>query len=422
MQERKQTQGRIARTNHPPSGLAGERMTPADAKTQSAGEVAGGAAALVLAGAIQRPIRLSEIRETVRGLTPAQRRSRFLIDTLGPYPYTSFSDKSVLPPQESPAAAAARGISSSAGEKTRRPGPSPPDSTDPLLPGPTLGGFSGGAMAQDLIGKIAIVTGAAGGIGTEVARLFDRLGLRLVLTDINPDGLEKTARLLAGDAQCLVCDVTKPGEVRDLVEEAVWRFGTIDILVNNAGVIRPGLFEECVYPDMERQVQINLLGTMACTREVIPVMQKGGGGHIVTVSSLAGIVPETRSSVYTATKFALRGFNLALAVELRGHRIHVSTIFPDSVATPMLLYEAEHGGSPLTFLGAPQHPERVARAIWKAIQKNQVEVYVPVSVGVLSKAVMCWPWAVTRLWPLLERLGEGNRAAVRRRLRESFPA
>jgi len=138
---------------------------------------------------------------------------------------------------------------------------------------------------------------------------------------------------------------------------------------------------------------------------MIPAKQ----GHIVTISSLAGLVPETYSSIYTASKFALRGFFLTLAIELRKHNIKVSTIFPDSVDTPMLKYEASHGGSPLTFLSNAQSPEKIVQAVIKAIEKNRPEIYSPASTGIFSKIIMCWPWLVTKLWPLLERLGEKNR-------------
>ena len=270
-------------------------------------------------------------------------------------------------------------------------------------------------------GKTAIVTGAAGGIGGEVAKLFDRQGIKLVLTDINAAGLTQTARGLTRKPLCVPCDISKPEDVRALVAAALKHYGGVDILVNNAGIIMPALFEHCTYEDIERQVAINFLGAVTCTREVIPAMRKSGAGHIVTVSSMAGLVPETYSAIYTATKFALRGFNLTLAIELKKHRIGVSTIFPDSVATPMLRYEALHGGSPLTFLSPPQSPALVAEAIYKAILKDKVEVSIPASTGMVSKAIMCWPWAVTKIWPLLEYLGNRKKPALAEQLRQSLP-
>ena len=274
---------------------------------------------------------------------------------------------------------------------------------------------------KNLQGKTAIITGAAGGIGTQVARLFNENGINLVLTDINQAGLAKTAAHISGSPLLFGCDITENKDVKNLVAEAVKRFGTIDILVNNAGIIIPSLFEDCSYEDIEKQLRINFMGAVTCSREVIPVMKKAGSGHIATVSSMAGIVPETYSSIYTATKFALRGFNLTLNIELKKHMIGVSTIFPDSVATPMLRYEATHGGSPLTFLSAPQEPAVVAQAILKAILKNRAEIYCPTSTGIFSKAIMCWPWAVTKIWPILEFMGRRNRPAVEKKLMDTIP-
>lgn len=274
---------------------------------------------------------------------------------------------------------------------------------------------------REVSGKTAIVTGASGGIGGEVARLFDRRGIQLVLTDINAEGLAQIARGLTRKPLCFPCDITRSEDVRDLVAAALKRHGTVNILVNTGGIIVPGLFEHSAQIDIERQVAINLLGAVTCTREVIPAMKRAGAGHIVTVSSMAGLAPETYSAIYTATKFALRGFNLTLAIELRRHRIGVSTIFPDSVATPMLRHEALHGGSPLTFLSPPQSPALVAEEILEAIVKNKVEVSVPAYTGMVSKAVMCWPWAVTRIWPLLEYLGRRRKPSLTRQLRRTLP-
>ncbi|MDD4339528.1 MAG: SDR family NAD(P)-dependent oxidoreductase, partial [Syntrophales bacterium] len=98
---------------------------------------------------------------------------------------------------------------------------------------------------KNLKGRTAIITGAAGGIGTQVARLFDGIGINLALTDIHAEGLEKTAAGLSGNALRIVCDITDRAGVQALVNESAGRFGTVDILVNTAGIIMPALFEDC---------------------------------------------------------------------------------------------------------------------------------------------------------------------------------
>jgi short-subunit dehydrogenase len=264
-------------------------------------------------------------------------------------------------------------------------------------------------MRYDFSNKTIIITGASGGIGTALAGELDKRGAKLVLADINFNGLESSASGLTSDPLIIKCDITDRADVKKLVESAVSRYLKIDILINNAGIIRPALFEDCSYEDIDAQMKVNFMGAVNCTKEVVAVMIPAEQGHIVTISSLAGLVPETYSSIYTASKFALRGFFLTLAIELKKHNIKVSTVFPDSVDTPMLKYEASHGGSPLTFLGDAQRPEKIVQAIIKAIEKGSPEICSPASTGIFSRIIMCWPWLVTKLWPMLERLGERNR-------------
>lgn len=269
--------------------------------------------------------------------------------------------------------------------------------------------------AKKLYGKTVIITGAAGGIGTATAALLDSEGANLVLADINLSRAREVAQGLTGETLAVECDITKREQISALVAAVQDRFNSIDVLVNNAGIIIPSLFEDSPYEDIDRQVAINLMGTVNATYGVLPALIKNGGGNIVTISSMAGLVPETFSSIYTATKFALRGFNLTLALELKQHRIFVSTIFPDTTDTPMLRFEAAHGGSPLTFLSTPQKPGNIARAVLQAITKHRLEQYVPYSSGILSKLLMVAPAAVIRLWPVLEKYAEKNMSAYQRK-------
>ena len=190
----------------------------------------------------------------------------------------------------------------------------------------------------------------------------------------------------------------------DRIREA---FGTVDILVNTAGIIMPALFEDCSYEDIEKQLRINLMGAITCAKEVIPVMKRSGGGHIVTVSSMAGIVPETYSAIYTATKFALRGFSLTIGIELKKHGIGVSAIFP-VVATPMLK-QASHGGSPLTFLSAAGPSIVAGRPEGRLEEQGRVQSRLHGRVE--GDHVLAL--AVTKIWPVLEHLGNKNRPRSR---------
>ncbi len=263
--------------------------------------------------------------------------------------------------------------------------------------------------------KVAVIVGAAGGIGSEIAVLFDKKGVRLVLADVDRESLTKAASKLAQSPLLVWCDIREIKDVQNLMKQAVDKFGRIDILVNSAGIIRPGFFEDTSYADIQQQVNINLMGVIYCIRGVIPFMKVAGGGSIVTISSIAGLVPETFSAIYSATKYALRGLGLTLHLELKRHNICVSTVFPDSVDTPMLRYEATHGGSPLTFLSPPQSPATVAKAVYQAVEKEKIEQYVPYFQGLFSKVISVCPWAIIKLWPVLEKSSLKNKEKFRQK-------
>ncbi|MBN1534907.1 MAG: SDR family oxidoreductase [Spirochaetes bacterium] len=269
-------------------------------------------------------------------------------------------------------------------------------------------------MKKKIDGSVAVITGGAGGIGTAIARLFDQKGIRCALCDIDEKGLRKAGESLSTPPLLVTCDITDRKEIGRAIKKIRGHFGGIDILVNNAGIIVPSLFENCSYRDMDRQIAINLVGAMNFTREIIEPLKENGGGCIITTSSLAGIVPETHSAVYSATKFALRGFNLTLHIELKRHGIFVGTVFPDSIDTPMLRYEAAHGGSPLTFLSTPQKPEAVARAVYRAIAKRKIESYVPSFSATLPKILTCIPRFIPPIWGMLERSGVKKKLAYQR--------
>ena len=260
--------------------------------------------------------------------------------------------------------------------------------------------------------KVAVVTGAASGIGKAVIQMFADEGAKVVLADINEQGITKFAAELTAkgiDAIAVQTDVTKVEMVKNLLDKAMQKHGRIDILHNNAGIILPNDIDVIDYKDIDRQIHINLYGIIYGTKEVIPLMKKQGFGHIVNTASLAGVVPEPSSAIYSATKFGIRGFDLAVRLELMKTGVSISTLLPDSVETPQLHYEATHGGSPMSFLDKAQTPEAVAQAVKRAILKNKVEVYVPHSQGIVARIALMWPWLIPMLWPMLEKSGKKNK-------------
>ncbi len=260
--------------------------------------------------------------------------------------------------------------------------------------------------------KVAIITGAAGGIGRAITAEFIKKNITCVLADINKKALADLQKQYGDKVYGLYCDITDIKSVKSMANKVIKKYRAIDILVNNAGIIEPNLFEDASYKEIMHQIQVNVMGPINCTYEVLPYLKKSKIPSIVTIASLAGIVPETYSSIYTATKFALRGLFLTLHIELKKHNIHVATVFPDSVNTPMLQYEATHGGSPLTFLSKPQKPEDVAKAVLKAIDTRKPEIVVPSSQGFITRFIMVFPRAVVTLWPLLEKMGSKNKKSI----------
>lgn len=137
-------------------------------------------------------------------------------------------------------------------------------------------------------------------------------------------------------------------------------------------------------------------------------MQKAGKGTVISIASLAAILPLAVSPGYTASKFALRGLMLSLNMALKQHGIHVGCVCPSAVDTPMLQEEAISGGSTLNFLQEPLAPDDVANAVWKVIKKGKMEICVPGHEGISSKLGSFFPSILPMILPWLERIGERN--------------
>ena len=199
----------------------------------------------------------------------------------------------------------------------------------------------------DLRGKVALVTGAAGaaGLGRAIALRLAREGADLVVNDLSEEagirtGLPKVVeeiKALGQSALAVYADVTRADQVDKMVEQALERFGRIDILVNNAGA--PAGADRVPVVDLEEEafdlvLDVNLKGTFLCCRAVARhMLQRGGGGTIINISSTSGKHGVARFAAYCASKFAVRGFTQSLARELGPHGITVYAICPGLLAT-----------------------------------------------------------------------------------------
>ncbi len=186
--------------------------------------------------------------------------------------------------------------------------------------------------------KVALITGAANGIGEASARLFARRGYAVAMIDIVDRGQEIRKEIEDGGGVCdfFVCDVAVEVDVSAAVEKTVKKHGRIDVLNNNAGIVLVRALDEIRWEEYRKVVDVNLGGIFLFCKHVIPVMKKQGGGSIVNMGSVSGHVGQVDHSIYGATKGAVIALTRALAWELAPFNIRVNSVSPGSVDTPML--------------------------------------------------------------------------------------
>ena len=212
-----------------------------------------------------------------------------------------------------------------------------------------------------------LVTGASGGIGRAIAEAFAARGASLMLTGRRADVLETVAREVGGRA--IVGDLSRREEVSRLVLEV----GEIDVLVANAAMPASGFLVELTMDEIDRMLEVNLRAPVALARAVAPAMVARGGGHMVFISSLAGKAASPASSIYSATKFGLRGFALGLREDLRPYNVGVSVVVPGFIRDAGMHAEADVR---LPRLVGTRSPQEVAEAVITAVERNRAEIAV----------------------------------------------
>jgi short-subunit dehydrogenase len=258
-----------------------------------------------------------------------------------------------------------------------------------------------------LEGRSVLLTGSTGGIGGAIAREFATRGCALTVTGRREADLARLVTELGSPARGFTADLTKMAEVRELLGHA----GPVDILVACAGLPAWEDLADMSDGALEEAVRINLLAPAALARGALAPMKQRGAGHIVFIASVAGLVATPiNSSVYTATKWGLRGLGLVLRQELHGTGIGVSTVFPGGVRDTGM---SAPSGVALPWYVRTSSPQDVARAVVRAVERDRPEVVVATGGERLGAAI-------SRIAPVL--VGRLVRVAGLTRIRQAVLA
>lgn len=243
--------------------------------------------------------------------------------------------------------------------------------------------------------RVIVITGASAGLGKSFAEHFAVHRPHVVLAARRADQLQAVAdaclRLGARSAEVQVTDVADADQVSTLIESAAARHGRLDIVINNAGFGSFGPFESSSDAELARIMAVNVNGTLYGCRAAIPIMRAQGSGHLINVSSVAGLVGIGGMAVYCATKFAQIGLGQALRVELRGSGVHVTTVLPVSTKTEFFEVGRRAPGIADVAMTGPAHTaDKVARRVVRAARRRrppaQVLMFAP------------FRWALLPVW------------------------
>jgi NAD(P)-dependent dehydrogenase (short-subunit alcohol dehydrogenase family) len=233
---------------------------------------------------------------------------------------------------------------------------------------------SSGLGSGRLLGKSALVTGAAAGIGRATAGRFAREGARLVVADIDSDGLSTLRDSIAhvtDDVALVTADVSTPEDARRMIDVAVDQYGRLDIAIANAGIIPLASVIEATADDWEEVMAIDGRGMFLTCKYAIEQMLTTGGGSIVCLSSISGVAGQARQSTYGPAKFIASGLTKHLAVEWASHGIRVNAVAPGTINTERVQRLPEEPGGPEYLesikaahpMGRLGEPSEVANAI-----------------------------------------------------------
>jgi len=261
--------------------------------------------------------------------------------------------------------------------------------------------------------KVFFLTGCASGIGKRLSNSLIQKGAKVIASDLQKTSLMEIAEehsWIENQVLLQKLDVRKPSDWKKALEASLEKFGQVDVLANIAGYLKPGFSHSEEYEEISKHIDINLKGTMIGTSQFSFQMIKQGFGHIINFGSLASLAPVPGLSLYSASKFGVRGFSLAVAEELREHGINVSLVLPDAVKTPMLDRQKDYDEAWLTFSGSKYLTlDDIEQAFFEDILVNKpLEITLPKSRGTLAKVSGLTPQMNKFIAPVFKMLGKRN--------------
>ncbi len=257
-------------------------------------------------------------------------------------------------------------------------------------------------------GKVAVITGASGGIGSAIARRLAQEGVRVVLVARNRKRLENLAAEIhraGGEARVIVADLTDERERERVVREAWAAYGQVDVLVNSAGLGWYGFGTEMPWSLAREMIHLNITAVVHTTLLMLKEMKARNSGHIINVSSIAGSLPVQGIALYSATKSFVDSFTTSLYRELRETKVRVSVVRPGAVATEFFTRaSAQPGGMPMPGRGLAIRPEAVAERVWRLLRRPTRVAHVPRVLGIIPWLEVSMGWLMDRIGPALLRV------------------
>ena len=273
-------------------------------------------------------------------------------------------------------------------------------------------------MEKDLAGKVAIITGGAGGIGKALAEEMSERGCYLVLADINSELLEKTAAELRATGAALdakTVDVRDAKTVQELVGVAFEELGRIDYMFNNAAVNVCAELRDTTLEDWNLLIDVNLRGVVHGVHAAYPIMCEQGFGHIINTASAAGLIPAAAEGAYAATKHAVVGLSSTLRVEAAAFGVKVSVVCPGLVDTPILdstkYVNLDANAIRAVSPEKPIPPRKAARQILRGVEQNRFYILMTATAHLLWRVHRYAPRTSLRIGQIAARRFRGHRVA-----------